>query len=603
MLYVTIGLATMFGVGAVVGLAAIDRATGLVFEERLATAYTTAAIIERDFARLAANVRSIAALQFDEPALAVPQIVAERILADVGTPGEYPFFSAVSVCLGGAGGELVAEAGAAVSESGAACAIPVETGDPFRVVGAAWDLPGATSLGDLIVPIDARGSAAVQLATLRLVSRNQSVSFDPTSFGAIEGDDAGASQPESRQQYTLEIIDQDGLTRLVIGRHEHFGAPSPHFAAIRGVMAEGGAAALVHPGDAALEIEPHVMAVVPLADTPFYLLLEQPTDVALALPNELRQELIVLVIVGFAGAASVAWITTRRVVQPTARLTSAAERMGRGDLSVPITAEAQDEVAVLAATLETMRIRLRDALDQLETTNRELEERVTERTERLGLLLRKMITAQEDERHALARELHDDTAQSLAALSIALDGTRDELRSASPTALAQLRAAKEIAARLLDDTRRLILGLRPSQLDDLGLGPAIAWYAESTLASRGIEIRLTLPSGTRLSPPLETALFRLAQEAINNVAKHARAKQVEIRMEVAPDRIRLTIRDDGVGFSVAETLTSAPRLGSVGLAGMQERVALLGGRLDITSSTGGGSLVSIEVPVIGEEAG
>lgn len=603
MLYVTIGLATMFGVGAVVGLAAIDRATRLVFEERLVTAYSTAAIIERDFARLAANVRSTAALQLGEPGIAAPRVVAQRILADVAVPGAYPFFAAVSVCLGDADGELVAEAGTSITQTDAMCAASAQLGEPYRVVSATWELPGAMSLGDLLVPVDGDGPAGTQLVALRLVSRNQSTSFDPTSFGAIASDDAGASQPESRREYNLEIIDQEGLTRLAIGRHEHFGAPSPHFSSIRDVMVAGDAAALVDPGNAAQAIEAHVMAVVPLVFTPFYLLLEQPTDVALALPNELRQELIVLVIAGFAGAAAVAWVTTRRVVQPTERLTSAAERMGRGDLTVPIKAEAQDEVAVLATTLESMRIRLRDALDQLEATNRELEERVAERTERLGLLLRKMITAQEDERHALARELHDDTAQSLAALSIALDGTRDELRTASPAALAQLRAAKEIAARLLDDTRRLILGLRPSLLDDLGLGPAIAWYAETTLAPRGIEVRLALPSGSRLLSPLETSLFRLAQEAINNIAKHAQAKRVEIRMDVSAERIRLTVQDDGVGFSVAETLSSAPRHGSVGLAGMQERVALLGGRLNITSNPGAGSLVSIEVPVIGEEAG
>ena len=602
MLYVTIGLATMFGVGAVVGLAAIDQATGLVFEERLATAHTTAAIIQRDFARLAASVQSITAPREGEPASIDSQAIAQRILAEVGAPDEYPFFSAVSVCLSGADGTLLAEAGAAVRQaSSTPCAEAARAGEPFRVFDAAWDVPGEVALGDLVVPIESGRSSTAAFVVLRLLARNQSVPFDPTSFGAPPADEPIA-EATSRREYNLEIIDADGLTRLGIGRHEHFGAPSPHFSSIQELMARGDAAALVDPGNAALDAEPHVMAVVPLVDTPFYLLLEQPTDVALALPNELRQELIVLVIVGFAGTASVAWVTTRRVVQPTERLTTAAERMAGGDLTVPIRAEAQDEVAVLAATLEAMRIRLRDALDQLETTNRELEERVAERTDRLGQLLRKMITAQEDERHALARELHDDTAQSLAALSIALDGTRDELRDATPAALAQLRAAKEIAARLLDDTRRLILGLRPSQLDDLGLGPAVAWYADTTLSPRGIDLRLDLPSTTRLSPPLETSLFRLAQEAINNVAKHAQATRVEIRLRVATGDVRLTIRDDGVGFSVDETLLSAPRHGSVGLAGMQERVALLGGRLEISSTPGVGSLVSIGVPIGDEEA-
>jgi len=343
------------------------------------------------------------------------------------------------------------------------------------------------------------------------------------------------------------------------------------------------------------------MAVVPLSDTPFFLLLEQPTDVALALPNQLRERLVVLIVAGFLAAATVAWFTTRRVVQPTERLTAAAERMAEGDFASPIAVAAQDEVAMLAETLDLMRLRLRDALGQLERSNRDLEQRVAERTARLGQVLRKIISAQEDERHALARELHDETAQTLAALSIALDRARDDLSGGPSDALEQIQAAKEISTRLLAETRRLILGLRPSILDDLGLGPAIAWYAETTLGPQGIAVLLDLTSIVRLPAHLEVSLFRIAQEAINNVAKHSRATNARAELRVDREYATLSIEDDGVGFAVDETLVRAPAAGSVGLAGIQERAALVGGRLEIHSQPGSGSRIVVTIPQTIEE--
>ena len=132
----------------------------------------------------------------------------------------------------------------------------------------------------------------------------------------------------------------------------------------------------------------------------------------------------------------VALITTRHVVKPTEQLTGAAERMAGGDLASPISVAAQDEIGQLAESLEEMRQRLRAAYEAVEKTNKELEIRVSERTERLGQVLRQTISAQEDERRRLARELHDETAQTIAALSIALDRARDGLGGAGPEAIA-----------------------------------------------------------------------------------------------------------------------------------------------------------------------
>ncbi len=372
-------------------------------------------------------------------------------------------------------------------------------------------------------------------------------------------------------------------------------------------MEEGRADTIIDPGDAAIGLEPHVMAAVPIRSTPFYLVLEQPVDVALALPNQLRERLFALIAVGIVVTLIVAWLTTRHVVRPTVALTAAAGRIAAGDLASPITVTAEDEVGALAESLELMRMRLEATHSELAAVNEGLERRVAERTERLGQVLRRTIRAQEDERYALARELHDETAQTLAALSVALDRARDDLSGGSADTQVHIRQAKEISARLLAETRRMILGLRPAVLDDLGLVPAIRWHAETTFHGTGVEWSVHASGGQgRLPGHLEIALFRIAQEAINNVAKHAAARTVAIEVDRSPDRVQLTVADDGVGFDLAEVMMAGPVPGtpprSVGLMGMHERVALLAGRLVIDAQPGSGTRVLVHVPIAEEAA-
>ena len=346
----------------------------------------------------------------------------------------------------------------------------------------------------------------------------------------------------------------------------------------------------------------HVMAAVPIPASSLFLVLEQPVDVALALPNRLREQLLLLIGVGFAIALIVAWFTTRRVVKPTAELTAAASRMAGGDLSEPIDVAAYDEVETLAATLEIMRQRLLEAQMQLVEVNLDLERRIGERTARLGFVLRKTISAQEDERHALARELHDETAQTVAALSIALDRARNDALDGDDHGLKRIGEAKAIATRLLDEIRRLIMGLRPSVLDDLGLGPAIDWYAETVMAERQRPTIVTVDvPGERLPAHLEVALFRITQEALNNVAKHADAATASVSIHHDADVV-LIIEDDGAGFDVEAAAHADRASEGVGLAGMQERVALLGGTMTITSAVGDGTRLSVRVPLAEPES-
>jgi signal transduction histidine kinase len=362
-------------------------------------------------------------------------------------------------------------------------------------------------------------------------------------------------------------------------------------------MRDHGAAALLHQPGTAGSFEAHVMAVVPVSSTPFYLVLEQPIDVALALPLQLRERLLLTIIAGFAATLAVAWVTTRHVVKPTELLTAAAGRMARGDLTSPIGVIAPDEIGELAESLDLMRQHLGASRAAAEATNRELESRVAERTARLGDVLRKTISAQEEERNRLARELHDETAQTLAALSIMLDQARDSLDDRSSPAAAHVREA-----RSCDSTPRRDPTPDPwpptPVLDDLGLVPAVRWQCEATLGDRGLEATVDDGLGaTRLPSHVEVALFRIVQEAVSNVARHADAKHVEVKLLRDAGTVTVIVADDGSGFEVGLAVGVGGRYGSVGLSGMEERVALLGGSMEVQSAPGAGTTVEVKVPV------
>lgn len=603
MLYVAVGLALMFGTLALIGLGAIDQATQLVFRERLATAETTAGILERDFARAASDT-----IEASRPAGATGGASATAMLAHFADVSPYLFFRVTGVALVDASGRLTDSAGIPG---------PIDLSASASIVGALATAPGvnrgyvvAQSLGSVTdgVPFAAVGvrlpasSGTIEDAIVSTVSLNASADYDPQAVAGSAGTDPGAG-PAPATGYHLEVVDPNGIAVLGIGADEQPGQPSRHFPEIRSLIASGGADAMIHLPDQYGNVEPHVMAVVPLPRSPFYVVLEQAVDVALALPRQLEGRLLVTIVLGFAAALLVAWVTTRHVVKPTEELTRAAGRIADGDLASPITVRADDEVGLLAERLELMREQLRAAREASEALQADLERRVADRTARLNLLLGQTIDAQEAERLRLARELHDETAQSLAALVISLDRARDALRADDPAASERIAEARSTSAQLLAETRRLILGLRPAALDDLGLVPAIRAYADVTLAGRGIEVVVEARDLPRLEGPMEIAVFRIVQEALTNVARHADARTTHVDLSAGDGRLVAVITDDGVGFEVdREPETGDVPTPSFGLLGMQERVRLLGGELQISSTPGAGTRVVVAIPLAGEAA-
>jgi len=202
--------------------------------------------------------------------------------------------------------------------------------------------------------------------------------------------------------------------------------------------------------------------------------------------------------------------------------------------------------------------------------------------------LRRVIEGQELERRRLARELHDETGQALTSVLLGLKAV--ETAEDSPAALASLR---ELVVATLQDVRRLAVELRPKALDDFGLVPALERLVETFTEATGISVEFESQLGAeRLQPEVETTLYRIVQEALTNIAKHAGARGVSVLLVRRPGLVNALIEDDGHGFGPDEEAQ-----GGIGLAGMRERLALLDGRLTIESGPETGTSLVAEVPL------
>lgn len=284
------------------------------------------------------------------------------------------------------------------------------------------------------------------------------------------------------------------------------------------------------------------------------------------------------------------YLLLRVALKPLLILQTVAELVAAGDLNVRAADSVQGEPALarLAHTFNTM-------LDRLQEDSRAIE-RSRALTEQLT---QKVLSAQEEERRRIARELHDETLQSLATLVIYADaaGTLEAARQV-PTLNEALARLREVAERTLTGVRGIIADLRPSLLDDLGLAAAVRWQAQNRLEPLGIRVDVqTRGEGRRLNPAIEIALYRVLQEAITNVLKHAQASYVELDLDLSEsDCLRARIEDDGIGFDPAQRKAERED-GGVGLWGMQERINLVGGHLMVDSSPGEGTEIRVMVPL------
>ncbi|MBE2272266.1 MAG: HAMP domain-containing protein [Anaerolinea sp.] len=300
-----------------------------------------------------------------------------------------------------------------------------------------------------------------------------------------------------------------------------------------------------------------------------------------ALTGQIMLTTVLVSIIGITAAAALTWLLTRPILQ----LVGAAQAVERGDFRQRIIRWANDEIGELTDAFNAMIAALARAQD-------ERAERDLLRIE----YVKGVISAQEDERRRIARELHDSTSQTLTSLVIGLRQLSEIDNPAETRQRAEeLRA---IAAQTLDDVHGLALQLRPSVLDDLGLPAAIQRHVADCRRRHQLDIDLAITGfdDERLSPEVETALYRITQEALTNILRHAHAQTASIFIERSNGTVRAVIEDDGIGFDLTQ---SEPLDGHLGLYGIRERAELLGGKLTIESERARGTSLYIEIPIDG----
>lgn len=249
----------------------------------------------------------------------------------------------------------------------------------------------------------------------------------------------------------------------------------------------------------------------------------------------------------------------------------------------------------LGARVQHLAISDEDIARVGETLNALLDELAVSRR-RLRDLSAQVLSAQEDERRRISRELHDDTAQSLTSLALVLKAVEDT--ESHPALRAQLREVRHEVERGIEGVRRLARDLRPSTLDDLGLAAAVDWYVQAFRKRTGMTVEYDSELGdARLSEAVELALYRIVQEALTNVVKHAHASVVRVALSRTQEVVTVRIADDGVGVAVRADENA--QTAGVGLYGMRERAELIGGHLSLHSVPGRGVTIEVTAPLYG----
>ena len=265
--------------------------------------------------------------------------------------------------------------------------------------------------------------------------------------------------------------------------------------------------------------------------------------------------------------------------------------------------QAHEQLADRARQLKSL-VDLRTA--KLAESNEQLRREMAERQQAelaREALHRKLLSAQEEERRRIARELHDQMGQNLTALNVGLKSLADaDPRSNKIGHL--VRPLQELATQTARDLHRVALELRPAALDDFGLMKAVRNLTETWSARCGIEVDLEAKEyrPTGISPEIETTIYRIIQEALNNVAKHSGAKRVSLVLRRTTDQVQAIIEDDGCGFDTANASSAANGRGGLGLLGIQERLGNVGGSLNVESAPDRGVTLIVRIPVSKEHA-
>jgi len=377
----------------------------------------------------------------------------------------------------------------------------------------------------------------------------------------------------SRSQMGVLLIDAKERPLYQMGDFSSGEALSNHPGVAEALRGEVGTTFVRTSGDE------HVVAYAPVAPVNWAILTEESWEMV-ASPVLRTSQVMPLVLVPALLIAVVGlWFGVRQVVQPIQNLEEKAARLAWGDFgSIEEAVGGIAEVRHLQVELAQMAQKLRAAQQGLH--------------DYIGAITR----AQEEERRRLARELHDDTIQSLIALKQRVQLARLELRG--QPAADSMEELEGMAEQAIDNLRHQTRALRPIYLEDLGLVTALGMLAQETSQSAGIPVDFRCQGGERrLSPEVELALYRMAQEALNNVTRHAQASQASVSLHFEPHAVTLEVGDNGQGFEVPRSPAEFAPSGHFGLLGLHERAELIGARLEIRSAPGKGARIQVTLPV------
>lgn len=352
-----------------------------------------------------------------------------------------------------------------------------------------------------------------------------------------------------------------------------------------------------------------ILAFTPLRIAPWGVIIGQHQEDVFAPSVQLKMKFLLLIAFFIITGLIFAIGLSTSIVKPIKRLISATNRITNGDLSEPVGSLGTYETLMLSKSFDIMRLKLSSTLDSLKSYSTELEKQVMERTGQIRLeqqkveaLLKQVISSQEDERKRIARELHDQTLQDISAVLMRIDICKLYPEQISPQKIEEIRG---ITLKILDETRSIIQNLRPTLLDDLGPESAIRWLLDTHLGVKGINYFYNTEGirDKRFSPEIEINIFRIVQEAINNIARHAEAENVFVIFKTINNYIDLYIEDDGRGFDIVPTtksIYSNENNRGLGITGMKERASLIDGLLQINSAPGCGTRISLKIPIKGE---
>ncbi|HEX4897630.1 MAG TPA: ATP-binding protein [Candidatus Limnocylindrales bacterium] len=464
--------------------------------------------------------------------------------------------------------------------------------------------------GQTTVLAPARGDPADDLIAIiitPLERGDRSTGFLAGELRASHADVDLLMLPASEGSVRAEIVDASGY--VVAQPHDgDSDPPDAHVGILGPIIARG------EPGTTIHEIEDgpdHVIAYYPFRAHPGGVVVEQTEDAAFVIPQEMQRTLLAYGILALVISSVAAWLHAHTVVRPIRRLSGDAARMASGDLDSPIVVARDDEIGELGRRFDEMRVKLKASLEESARWADELEHRVDERTREVEeknrelnvlnrirrQLLAKTISAQEEERKRLARELHDDSAQTLTAVLMTLKTAEDALPAGPHDARSAMDRSRSQLELALREIRKAIVDLRPSALDDLGLAAAARTYATEHLRPYGIEVAFsTSGEEQQATGAAATAVFRIVQEAVSNAARHSGARKVRIVLDFGPTAVVTEVRDDGTGFDPAGFHQPQESGRGLGLLGMRERAELFGGDVDIESGPGKGTTVRVRIP-------